>query len=42
MTMAPEKSPPVPIPAMARPTIKALLVGAVAQTRDLRALVSTG
>ena len=35
MTIAPEKSPPVPIPAIALPTIKALLVGAVAQTREL-------
>lgn len=35
MTTAPEKMPPDPRPAMARPTIRALLLGAVAQTREL-------
>lgn len=35
ITMDPEKRPPVPIPATARPTIRALLLGAVAQTREL-------
>lgn len=35
MTIAPEKIPPEPSPAIARPTIRALLVGAVAQTREL-------
>ena len=35
MTIAPENMPPVPSPAIARPTIKALLLGAVAQTREL-------
>lgn len=34
--MAPENMPPVPSPATARPTIKALLDGAVAQTKDLQ------
>lgn len=37
--MAPEKMPPDPRPAMARPTIRALLVGAVPQTRELNLLV---
>lgn len=36
MTMEPENIPPVPSPAIARPTIKALLEGAVAQTRELQ------
>jgi hypothetical protein len=36
MTIDPENNPPVPNPARARPTIKATLVGAVAQTRDLQ------
>lgn len=35
ITMEPENRPPVPRPAIARPTIRALLVGAVAQTREL-------
>lgn len=35
MTTAPEKMPPDPRPATARPTIRALLLGAVAQTREL-------
>jgi hypothetical protein len=35
MTMAPENKPPVPMPAIALPTINASLLGAVAQTRDL-------
>jgi hypothetical protein len=35
MTIAPEKMPPEPRPAIARPTIRALLLGAVAQTREL-------
>jgi hypothetical protein len=35
ITIHPEKIPPTPTPATALPTIKALLVGAVAQTRDL-------
>ena len=35
MTIAPENMPPTPSPATARPTIKALLLGAVAQTREL-------
>lgn len=34
--MAPENKPPVPSPAKARPTIKASLVGAVAQTKELQ------
>lgn len=33
--MAPENRPPLPIPAIALPTMRALLVGAVAQTSDL-------
>lgn len=33
--MQPEKIPPLPIPATALPTMRALLVGAVAQMRDL-------
>jgi hypothetical protein len=35
ITIHPEKIPPVPIPAKALPTMRALLLGAVAQTRDL-------
>ncbi len=35
MTKEPEKRPPTPAPAMALPTIKALLVGAVAQIKEL-------
>jgi hypothetical protein len=35
MTIAPENRPPVPIPAIALPTINATLLGAVAHTRDL-------
>jgi hypothetical protein len=35
MTIAPENKPPVPMPAIALPTINASLLGAVAQTRDL-------
>ena len=35
MTMAPEKRPPTPIPATALPRIKAMLFGAVAQTKEL-------
>jgi hypothetical protein len=35
MTIAPENRPPVPIPAMALPTINATLLGAIAQTREL-------
>jgi uncharacterized protein YqiB (DUF1249 family) len=35
MTIAPENKPPVPIPAIALPTINATLLGAVAQTREL-------
>jgi len=35
ITIAPLKSPPTPIPATARPTIKAMLLGATAQMRDL-------
>ena len=34
--MAPENNPPVPSPAIARPTINALLLGAVAHTRELK------
>jgi hypothetical protein len=34
MTMAPEKIPATPIPAMARPTIKTVLDGATAQMSD--------
>jgi hypothetical protein len=34
MTRAPEKIPPTPIPAIARPTISALLVGADPQIRE--------
>ena len=33
--MAPENNPPTPIPATARPTIKATLLGAVAHTSEL-------
>ena len=33
--MAPEKRPPVPSPAIALPTIKAVLEGAVAQIKEL-------
>jgi hypothetical protein len=35
MTIAPENRPPVPMPAIALPTINATLLGAVAQTREL-------
>lgn len=35
MTIAPENKPPVPIPAMALPTMSATLLGAVAQMREL-------
>jgi hypothetical protein len=35
MTIAPENKPPVPIPAIALPTINATLLGAVAQTSEL-------
>lgn len=35
MTKEPERSPPTPAPAMALPTMKALLVGAVAQIKEL-------
>jgi hypothetical protein len=35
MTIAPENKPPVPIPAIALPTINATLLGAVAHTREL-------
>jgi hypothetical protein len=35
ITMAPENSPPTPMPAIARPTIRATLDGAVAQTKEL-------
>jgi hypothetical protein len=34
MIRAPEKTPALPTPAMARPTIKALLLGATPQTRE--------
>lgn len=34
MLITPEKIPAEPRPAIARPTMKALLLGAVAQTRD--------
>jgi hypothetical protein len=34
MTMAPEKIPATPIPAIARPTIKTVLDGATAQMSD--------
>jgi hypothetical protein len=35
ITIAPENIPPPPIPAMARPTMKALLLGAMPQTKEL-------
>jgi hypothetical protein len=35
ITVAPENNPPEPTPAKALPIIKALLLGAVAQTREL-------
>lgn len=35
MTIAPENKPPTPMPAIALPTINALLLGAVAHTREL-------
>lgn len=38
--MAPEKRPPTPIPATALPTIRAVLVGAVAHTRELGSVIS--
>ena len=34
ITKAPEKIPATPIPAMARPTIKAVLVGATPQIKE--------
>jgi hypothetical protein len=35
ITVAPENNPPEPIPDKALPIIRALLLGAVAQTREL-------
>lgn len=38
--IAPEKRPPTPIPATALPTIRAVLLGAVAHTRELASVIS--
>jgi hypothetical protein len=40
MFMAPEKSPPTPIPATALPTMRAVLDGAVAHTSELEGVSS--